>query len=81
MARASGKSDTDQNLVRLGDAIRRLRQAKGLSQEGLAHEAGIDRSHMSQIERGQRNVTFLNLLKIARGMGLPASEIIAAAGL
>lgn len=81
MARVSGKADADQSLRRLGQAIRSRREVAGLSQEALADAAQIDRSHMGKIERGERNVTLLNLLKIAVAMDCPASEVMAAAGL
>ena len=54
---------------------------RGLSQEAFADAAGIDRSHMSEIERGKRNLTFLNILKIAEAMGVPPSQLMAVAGL
>jgi transcriptional regulator with XRE-family HTH domain len=79
VARVSVKTDTEQRLVKLGDAVREFRKARGLSQEALADAAGIDRSHMSQIERGKRNISFLNVLRIADAMGVKASDIIAAA--
>lgn len=53
----------------------------GLSQEALADAAGIDRSHMGKIERGERNVTLLNILRIAAAINQRPSEILAAAGL
>lgn len=81
MARVSGKEDVDQQLVRLGEAIRLVRKGLGLSQETLADSAGIDRSHMGKIERGERNVTFLNLAKIASAMNCRPSELLADAGL
>lgn len=59
MARVSAKLDLDQDLVKLGSAIRARRMALALSQEALADYAEIDRSHMGKIERGERNVTFL----------------------
>lgn len=81
MARVSGKADDEQQLVRLGNAIRLMRKGLSLSQETLADSAGIDRSHMGKIERGERNVTFLNLARIATAMNCRASELLAAAGL
>lgn len=53
----------------------------GLSQEALADAAGIDRSHMGKIERGERNLSFLNLLRIARAVGQKPSALLAAAEL
>ena len=73
MARVSGKHDSAGQLKRLGEAVRARRKSVGLSQEALADAAGIDRSHMGKIERGERNLTLLNLLKIAAALdGLPS---------
>ncbi|HEL7888377.1 helix-turn-helix transcriptional regulator [Stenotrophomonas maltophilia] len=47
-----------------------------MSQEALADVAGVDRSHMGKIERGERNVTILNILKIAKALGCRASELL-----
>lgn len=52
----------------LGDAIREARRKAGLSQEALALSAGVDRAFMSAVERGQRNVTLQNLLKVCRAL-------------
>lgn len=81
MQRVSGKSDFEGALTRLGDAIRALRLEKGISQEALADESMIDRSHLGKIERGERNVTLLNVLKIARALNLSASDLLRQAGL
>lgn len=81
MARVSGKQDVEQELVRLGQSIRAQRKALGLTQEALADAAGIDRAHMGKIERGERNLTLLNLSRIARAIDLKPSEVLAAAGL
>ncbi len=49
----------------MGNQIRVIRKAKGLSQEQLALRAEVDRSYVGGIERGERNVSFLTLVKIA----------------
>jgi transcriptional regulator with XRE-family HTH domain len=81
MARVAGKRDDDGSLVRLGQAVRKARKAAGLSQEALADAAEIDRSHMGKIERGERNVSVLNILKIAAALDCPASAIFIDAGM
>lgn len=81
MARISGKQDVDQLLLRVGDAIRARRKARGLSQEALADAAGVDRSHMGKIERGERNVTTLRLVEIARALGVTVASLFDDAGL
>lgn len=62
-------------LKKLGRRIRHLREAKGLSQEALADAAALDRSYMSGIERGVRNVGILNLVKIAKALGVPLTAL------
>ncbi|MGR8031901.1 helix-turn-helix domain-containing protein [Burkholderia pseudomallei] len=81
MARISGKLDKDGNLVSLGATIRALRKELVMSQEALADFAEIDRSHMGKIERGERNVTFMNIVRIARALQLLTSELLRNAGL
>ena len=53
-------------LIQIGQKIRRLRQQRGFSQESFANEVGLDRSYMGGIERGERNIAALNLIKIAK---------------
>ena len=80
----SSKSRTERDirhLKALGQAIRAVRKVRKTSQEALAHQAEIDRSHMGKIERGERNVTALNLLRIADALQVKPSEIFAKAGL
>jgi transcriptional regulator with XRE-family HTH domain len=81
MARISANLDTDHTLLLLGAAIRQRRMSLGLSQEALADGAEIDRSHMGKIERGERNVTFLNILRIAKALSSKPSELLIAGGL
>lgn len=81
MARVSGEQDSQGQLKALGKAVRARRKALGLSQEALADAAGIDRSHMGKIERGERNVTLLNIARIAAALHGAASELLREAGL
>ena len=81
MARVSGKQDGDGLLIALGDAVRTARVARGMSQETLADAAGIDRSHMGKIERGERNVTIMNVAKVAAALDALPSDILREAGL
>jgi transcriptional regulator with XRE-family HTH domain len=80
MQRVSGQHDKDELLALVGQAIRRRRKAMELSQEALADFANIDRSHMGRIERGERNVTLLNVARIAKALGCPPSELLTDAG-
>ncbi|MFY1664386.1 helix-turn-helix domain-containing protein [Pseudomonas sp. Pseu.R1] len=81
MARISAASDKDGDLTRLGAAIRARRKSLMLSQEALADAAQIDRAHMGKIERGERNVTFLNVVRIAKALSCKPSEIAIDAGM
>ena len=81
MARISGQQDGDGLLIKLGNAVRAARVARGLSQEALADAAGIDRSHMGKIERGERNVTIMNVARVAAALNERPSDILRAAGL
>jgi transcriptional regulator with XRE-family HTH domain len=77
--------NTKRSLAVLGTRIRDARKGLGISQEGLALHADIDRSFMGQVERGQRNVSFVTLCKIASVLktdlgvlccGLPMDDIV-----
>lgn len=81
MPRVADRSDHERALGRLGDAIRARRQSVGMSQEALADAAGINRTHMGEVERGKRNISFMGVVKIAKAMDARASDIIADAGL
>ncbi|OLU32831.1 helix-turn-helix domain-containing protein [Pseudomonas sp. PA27(2017)] len=81
MPRISVSHDHDQSLASLGKAVRVRRKEQKLSQEALADASGIDRSHMGKIERGERNVTFLNIARIATALGCKPSDLLIAAGL
>jgi transcriptional regulator with XRE-family HTH domain len=66
----------DPQLVELGARLRSLRGAAGQTQEALADAAGVHWTYVGQIERGERNPTYKNLLKLARGLGAPLSEVV-----
>lgn len=61
---------------RLGLNLRRLREARGLSQEAFAFEAGIHRTYISDIERGARNPTITVVDKIASTLGVKTSMLL-----
>jgi transcriptional regulator with XRE-family HTH domain len=61
----------------LGLAIREVRLRVGISQEGLADRSGMHRTYVGGIERGERNVSFGNLLKLASALEIRLSELLA----
>jgi transcriptional regulator with XRE-family HTH domain len=65
---------------RIGLAIRAKRREKNWSQEESAFECGLHRTYIGAVERGEKNLTLKNLIKIAKSMRSRASEIMADAG-
>lgn len=61
---------------RLASNLRQLREAKGLSQEKFAFDAGIHRTYVSDLERGARNPTITVVEKLARALGVTASDLL-----
>jgi transcriptional regulator with XRE-family HTH domain len=59
-----------------GAAVRAARTEDGIAQETLAHMAGVERSHMGKIERGEHMPTLVLILKIARALGRSAGELM-----
>lgn len=66
----------DPKLIALGEAIRRVRLSKGISQEKLALLAEVDRSYVGRIERGDNNVSVLTLSMIANALGISLATLI-----
>jgi transcriptional regulator with XRE-family HTH domain len=66
----------DPELVAFGRRVCKLREAAGLTQEGLAHAAGLHWTYVGQIERGERNLSYKNVLKLARGLRLDPAELM-----
>ncbi|MBI3794184.1 MAG: helix-turn-helix transcriptional regulator [Nitrospinae bacterium] len=63
-------------LTAFGEAIRNFRLQANLSQEELAEQAGIDRSYLGAIERGEHNPALLNIIKIAKALGVPPHRLL-----
>jgi transcriptional regulator with XRE-family HTH domain len=63
--------------VQFGRMVRKRRQALGLSQEGLAEKADLHWTYIGGIERGERNVGLLNIVKIARALGTTSARLMA----
>ena len=60
----------------LGQTIRDLRKNRGYSQETFAYTVGLHRTYISDIERGGRNVSLHNLVRIANTLDMPLSQLL-----
>lgn len=60
----------------LGERVRAQRAALGLSQEALADRCGVHWTFLGQVERGRRNLSLHNLLKLAGGLGVDPAELL-----
>ncbi len=61
----------------LGKTVKRLRLERSLSQEELASRARLHRTYISDIERGDRNVALLNIVKLASALGVEVTDLLA----
>lgn len=61
---------------RLGNRIKKIRQKKKMSQETLAFESGLHRTYISDVERGVRNVSIINIEKIARALNVTLKQLM-----
>jgi len=66
---------------RLGKVIRELRSEFGLSQEDFAAKCELHRTYMGAIERGERNISLMNIIKVANALRVKPSELLAKAKL
>ena len=60
--------------------MRKFRAAAGISQERLAEIAGLNRTYLGDVERGERNISIVNMDKIAQALGVKLADIMAEAG-
>jgi transcriptional regulator with XRE-family HTH domain len=65
----------DLRLQQFGKRVRYIRQKAGLSQEEFAARAGIHRTYIGGVERGERNLGLMNIFRIADALGLPATAL------
>ncbi|HCD05063.1 MAG: transcriptional regulator [Alcaligenaceae bacterium] len=59
-----------------GEQLRAARLAIGISQEELAHRAGLDRTYISSCERGKRNISLETIVRLAKALNLPPSQLL-----
>lgn len=63
-----------------GERVRQIRQSRSLSQEALADLAGLDRTYISSVERGKRNISLRNIEAIADALGIGLADLLKGLG-
>jgi transcriptional regulator with XRE-family HTH domain len=63
-------------LIKFGNRVRGLRKEKEISQEELAHRADLHRTYIGMIERAEKNITLLNIEKIAKALEVKIEELL-----
>ncbi len=61
--------------LRVGNRIREIREKVKISQKDLAYSSDLDRSYIASVENGQRNISIINLEKIANSLNVTLSEL------
>lgn len=77
MPRPAGKPPLSSASAEFGARVRTRRVELGLSQEALADRCELHWTYIGQVERGQRNVSLHNILRIAKGLGVDPGELVA----
>lgn len=62
--------------IRFGQKLRQIRKRRGVSQEKLAELAGLHQTYISSVERGERNISLLNISKLAKALDVPMSKLL-----
>lgn len=62
-------------LIEFGNTIRKFRTERGLSQEELAYRAGVHRTYIGMVERAEKNISLLNIEKIANALNVSLKEL------
>lgn len=66
----------NQMLAAFGQAVKAHRKDLGLSQEELARRAGLNRTYITEVERGIRNIALVNIVKLAKALNVRASDLL-----
>lgn len=70
------KQEDDAFLVEVGDRLRSVRRSRRETQRDCADRCGLDRTYLSLVEHGKKNITLLSLRRIAGGYGVPLSYLL-----
>ncbi len=62
--------------MKFGDRVRKFRREKGLSQEQLSFKANLHRTYIGMVERAEKNITLVNIEKIANALGVSLNELM-----
>lgn len=68
--------EKQQNLIKIGNRIRELRKERNFSQENFAAVAGLGRTYMGRVERGEQNISIQNLIQIAFALQVQVGDLI-----
>jgi len=68
-------TSNEEILIKFGKRVRKFRKEKGLSQEQLAFKADLHRTYIGMIERAEKNITLLNIEKIANSLDVEISQL------
>jgi transcriptional regulator with XRE-family HTH domain len=69
---------SDENLIkrRFGERLREIRRTKGISQEELALSCELDRTYIGSVERGERNISLINIHRIAKALSISPKDLM-----
>ncbi|WP_405797877.1 helix-turn-helix domain-containing protein [Streptomyces sp. NBC_01506] len=76
MTTHGAKASAPEHRLVFGRRVRALREQRGYSQEALAHAAGLHRTYVSSLERGNRNVGLDNIVALAQALDVPAAVLL-----
>jgi transcriptional regulator with XRE-family HTH domain len=70
------RMDKNPILIRFGDRVKEIRRSKGLSQEQLSFKANLHRTYIGMIERAEKNITLINIDKIAKALEVKIVDLM-----